>query len=352
MANRYWVGGTGTWDASATHWSTSSGGSAGASVPTSSDSVIFDVNSNTGTGNFTVTLSGTRNCLDFTASGLDGGMTLAGNDSSILNIYGNFSIPATNFTSGTATNSTLSFVATSTGKTITTNGISLTFAITFAGVGGGWSLSGNLTTSRAMTLSNGTFNANNFNISALSFNASGSSTRTLTLGSGTHTFSSTGTAWTTNITTNLTFNKDTANIVLSGAAATFAGGGLTFNKVTIGAGATFTGANTFSELASTGTGNYTITLPNVTTTVGTWSINGSATSTVTLQRTGASGSFTLTKSSSGILKDYDYFSISNGNATPANVWYMGLTSTNGGGNTGFIFTRQPRTGNFFSFIYR
>lgn len=43
MANRYWVGGAGTWDASDTsHWSASSGQSSGASVPTSGDDVIFD----------------------------------------------------------------------------------------------------------------------------------------------------------------------------------------------------------------------------------------------------------------------------------------------------------------------
>lgn len=43
MATRYWVGGSGTWDASSTtHWSATSGGAAGASAPTSSDDVIFN----------------------------------------------------------------------------------------------------------------------------------------------------------------------------------------------------------------------------------------------------------------------------------------------------------------------
>lgn len=45
MANRYWVG-TGTWDGSNTaNWSTTSGGAGGASVPTSSDNVIFNSSS-------------------------------------------------------------------------------------------------------------------------------------------------------------------------------------------------------------------------------------------------------------------------------------------------------------------
>jgi hypothetical protein len=44
MADRYWVGGTGTWNQTS-HWSTASGGASGASAPTASDNAIFDVNS-------------------------------------------------------------------------------------------------------------------------------------------------------------------------------------------------------------------------------------------------------------------------------------------------------------------
>jgi hypothetical protein len=43
MANRYWVGGTADWDATAgTKWATTSGGAGGAAVPTTADAVIFD----------------------------------------------------------------------------------------------------------------------------------------------------------------------------------------------------------------------------------------------------------------------------------------------------------------------
>lgn len=41
MANRYWVGGSGDWSDTA-HWSTTSGGSGGSSVPTSADYVRFN----------------------------------------------------------------------------------------------------------------------------------------------------------------------------------------------------------------------------------------------------------------------------------------------------------------------
>lgn len=65
MANRYWVGGAGTWDATdTTHWSATSGGSGGASVPTSADSVFF--NSASSASSYAVTVSptftGTGSC--------------------------------------------------------------------------------------------------------------------------------------------------------------------------------------------------------------------------------------------------------------------------------------------------
>ncbi len=56
MANRYWVGGSGTWSDTA-RWSTSSGGAGGASVPGNSDYAIID--SNSGTPGFTITVSST-----------------------------------------------------------------------------------------------------------------------------------------------------------------------------------------------------------------------------------------------------------------------------------------------------
>lgn len=55
MATYYWVGGTGTWDTSSTNWATSSGGTGGAGVPTSADTVIFDSGSNS--TDYVVTLS-------------------------------------------------------------------------------------------------------------------------------------------------------------------------------------------------------------------------------------------------------------------------------------------------------
>jgi hypothetical protein len=62
MANRWWVGGTGTWDSTSTaNWSTSSGGANGASAPVAGDTVIFDGSS----GGGTVTPDGTIAGISF-----------------------------------------------------------------------------------------------------------------------------------------------------------------------------------------------------------------------------------------------------------------------------------------------
>ena len=50
--NRYWIDGSGDWTASdTTHWSETSGGSGGASVPVSTNTVRIDSNSGSGTIN-------------------------------------------------------------------------------------------------------------------------------------------------------------------------------------------------------------------------------------------------------------------------------------------------------------
>lgn len=50
MANRFWVGGTGTWDSSTTtHWAATSNGAGGASAPVAGDAITFDGSSGGGT---------------------------------------------------------------------------------------------------------------------------------------------------------------------------------------------------------------------------------------------------------------------------------------------------------------
>jgi hypothetical protein len=73
MANRYWVGGTANWDATAgTKWATTSGGAGGAAVPTAADDVYLDAAS----GAVTVTITGVDAvCRSIDCTGFTGTIT-------------------------------------------------------------------------------------------------------------------------------------------------------------------------------------------------------------------------------------------------------------------------------------
>lgn len=182
MAARFWVGGTGTWDAAdTTHWAASSGGAGGASVPGAGDDATFDANSSGGT--VTVNFGGTISLTNLTFGAFGGTLDFSANNNSIT-------------------------------------------------------LSGNV-------------------------NGSGTGTRTFNMGNGTWTLTANSASWTFTTVTNLTFNANSSTIAFTGSNATgrtFAGGGLTYNIVTVSAIGTgigswsITGANTISTL--------TISAPN------------------------------------------------------------------------------------------
>jgi len=258
MANRYWVGGTGTWDnTSTTNWSASSGGAGGASVPTAADNVYFDANSNVGTDAFTVTMATTpRVCNDFTASGLDGVMTLAGTSIG-LTVSGSLTFQATNFTR--TYDGTTTFNATTTGKTVTTNGVAFGGPVAFDGVGGGWTLGSAFSCgSNTLTLTNGTFDTSssgNYAVTANAFNSNNSNVRTINLNASTLTLSSSSVPWQITDSTNATLNAGTSTINISnGVGPNFSGGGLTYYTVAFTSTSSTSGdkdidgANTFTNL--------------------------------------------------------------------------------------------------------
>ena len=289
MADRYWVGGSGTWNTtSTTNWSTSSGGASGASAPTASDNVFFDSNSNVGTGAFTVTVSAAV-CNDFNAPGastaLDGAMTLA-MGSSTLTVSGSWTNQATNF-AVTNTAGTLTFNATTTGKTITTNGVTIGVTTTLNGVGGAWTLGSALNINLSvLTFTNGTFDtsASNYAVTAGAFTSNNSNTRTINLNGSTLTFSGAPTSWSVATSTNATLNAGTSTISLTASNSGFDGGGLTYYNVSFTSTTAttvtkaITGANTFNNLtfstiASAGLNNVSIGANQ--TINGTLTVNGS-----------------------------------------------------------------------------
>jgi hypothetical protein len=253
VADRYWVGGTGSWSSSnTTNWSDTSGGSGGFSVPTAADNVFFDAGSDSG-GIFTVTMTDSpRVCNDITISGLDFTMTLAGSNIG-LTVSGNLSFPATNFTrsyTGTTT-----FSATTTGKTITTNGVVFGGNVTLNGVGGAWTLGSAFSCGSTLTLTNGTFDTSvsNYAVTAGTFSSANSNIRTINLNASTLALSSTS-AWSMATSGNATLNAGTSTINVSTTGSIFAGGGLTYYNVSFTSVSPtvsvkqITGANTFNNL--------------------------------------------------------------------------------------------------------
>ena len=338
MADRYWVGGTGSWTAtSTTNWSATSGGAGGASAPTYADNVIFDtlssataytvtfsagasgtgsisgttltvtavsgtltvgasinrnqntpsqptdatyiaggtyiVNQLTGTtggvGTYTVSVSQTSSsasfaqmpsCADITVSGpLTGAVTTDGTSSVRPSIYGSMTLAATNVV--WTSPSELIFCANTTGKTVTTNGVSIGVGsnvnnrITFDGDGGGWTLGSSLTTAwgsaETFKVNRGDFNTGGFALTTRSFFSTGTFTRSITLGSSTITLGASIPIGLTD--TGLTLNVGTSTFALSSTNANFAGAGRTFHNLSFTAtnqgSKTLSGNNTFNNLS-------------------------------------------------------------------------------------------------------
>jgi hypothetical protein len=221
MAVYYWVGGTGNWDGtSQTNWSLSSGGSGNQGQPTSTDSVVFDANSNVGTGSFTVTITALTapTVTNFTISGLDGAMTLAGTIG--LTVTGNFTLPSTNLT---ITNTgPLRFNSSST-ATILTNGVSIPMVIAFnGGTTSTYLLGSALTTTKAVTHSIGTLDLAGYTLTALTFTSNTTSTRTITSSTGTGQIVVTGTGTVINCSGTGSTTSGTWGFTISNNSATSA----------------------------------------------------------------------------------------------------------------------------------
>lgn len=220
--------------------------------------------------------------------------------------------------------------------------------------GGTLTLQDTLTVIHALSYSIGTFDLNdqNMNITTNAFYSQCTTTRLLSLGNGTITISGTAAAlikWDVNAT-NLTLNAEGSTIVLTNAgvnAQTFAGAGLTYNNVTIeGAGnysLQINGSNTFNTL----TVDRSIAAKTILFTDGTnqtmadFVCADSGVTVVTLNGTGAGG-WDIAKTGGGWVV-VDYMDITSSNATPLLTWYAHNHSTDGGGNSGWVFATPPPT---------
>jgi hypothetical protein len=240
MADRYWVGGAASWDATALlKWSASSGGLGGEAVPTAADDVYFDAAS----GAVTVTVAAAATCKNLTFTGFTG--TFAG--SSALAISGSLTLVSAMTRTFTGA---VTFDGTS-ANTITSNTKDLNSNVTFNGVGGSWQLADNFVTgtTRTVILTNGTLNINGKTLTGGAFSSSNSNTRTVAFGTGGKFIATRDNTaiWNTSTSTGLTVTGDAL------VEATYAGavGTRSFN------GGATSETNSVSLSVSAGTDSFT-----------------------------------------------------------------------------------------------
>jgi hypothetical protein len=352
----------GNWNTDAT-WSTTSGGGADTVKPTAADDVRLDAAS----GAVSIDAAGacrSLDCLGYTNT---------------LSYAGSFNIAIGDATAGTgnialrlvaamtfapSAAQTLSFISTSTTQQTVTTAGKACGAMTFNGLGGSWILTDNLTLTGAslgtLNVTQGTFDTASKALAIAQLSSSGTSARTLVLGQSAITATATGAnSLSSTNATGLTVAANTAVITLSGAtgsvisagtdwggltvvfatsasARTFAGGGCTNISMTyVVAGSvgsmTVTGANRFNTIRfSDITNARTLALPTANgITVTNFIVNGTSGKLMTV-----TGDVTKIN---GVVS-CDFLSISSSDATGGAKFFAGANSTDGGSNTGWVFT--------------
>jgi len=227
--------------------------------------------------------------------------------------------------------------------TLTTNGKAFV-ALRLYAPGGTLTVQDNSTisnTASSAVVGNGVFNDGGKNITCGIFSCVGTATRSVIKGAGTWTINGTPatTKWNL-VSTGLTWS-DTGTTILTNSgtnAQTFAGGGLTYNNVTVqGAGAyalTITGNNTFNT--------FTVDRSQTAKTI----IATGTTQTVTNMRVPAFGTTVVTiTGGTWKIRGYgnfvaDFLSVSGVIATYGKFYAL-THSTNGGGNTRVVFGVPP-----------
>ena len=231
----------------------------GASVPTASDNVFFGVTSSRIAYSVTIGLTATpATCLNANVSGpAVGNVTiLTTNSTAVINVYGSWLNAATGVTFTSTSGASINFLATSTGKTVNTGGVTFSSnTINFNGIGGYWTLGSNWVGNAvgSPNILAGTFDTGGNLMTVNGFASTLTNTNAKVIKLNASTITCTGNAAVNLTATNLVLDAGTSTIdcsVISGA--TFAGGNNTFYNVIfsgtfIGAH-TITGANTFNNL--------------------------------------------------------------------------------------------------------
>jgi len=329
VADRFWVGGSGNWTDDTNHWATTSGGAPGAgNLPTASDDVHFDANSNATGYTVTVNAGGSKVCrnLLFEAAPSSGTITFAGNS-----LFGGVSgsILALAGMSWTYSGS-MPLNSTSPGNTLTWNGVQPAAVFNFTGVGGVWTLQDNMIQgAKTITLTNGSLNVNGKTLTTTSaINHGAGNTFSLSLSGG---------------TLNCAGFNAADGLTLDGTGAWNFSGTITNagSHATLSFGdTTFTGANasrtiptgcTFKSLTWAPAATATLTLGDDTVVTGALSLTGKSSAAPLTVTTNPAMGFSAGSVS---LTDVAFTNIT---ALGASIPWSGTRLVDNGGNTNILF---------------
>jgi hypothetical protein len=351
MATLYWGGGTGTWDATTTtNWySNFARTTLAGAAPTSADNVIFDSASNATVYTVTVGTNAVAQDISIAGPGTSGNVIITMNATAVINCYGSWLNAATGVAFTTTLNAVINFLATSTGKTISTNSVSLgSMGIVCNSATGGWSLTTGMLNPGSVTVTSTAsagFDTNGQTCSFGSLLSTGSVARTISLGASAITLTGTATVVNFLAATNLTFNRGTSTLTISGNSPSLRASGQTFYNVSFTSAAsgtsTIQGSNTFNNLTQTSrsaTGQRLISVDGDNTITGTLTLQTLGTP-VAVQRTVVQSDVvgtrrTITAAALSGMADVDFRDIA---AAGAASW-TGTRIGNLLNNTGITFT--------------
>lgn len=327
---RYWVGDTGTWSGS--HWSATTGGAPGASVPICHDTVIFDASSFS-TGGQTVTINVPRLGASMTWTGTTHSPTLSSGINAV--VYGNV-VFASGMTISFSGSLSLDLFGRSV-QTFTQAGATFTGNILFSALSGSYTLQDSVSVTGNFIVAAGILDLNNQNVSTILFDL-GSSQADVRMGSSTVTINDGGEF--AYLAGTLTTGTSTVKFPASGI---FLGGGQIYSNLWIIGPVTVNGNNTFNNIRLDPGSNVQFTSGSITT-VSSFTATGTLGNTITIGST-TTATHSLVKVGGGNIF-CDYLVLSYSTTTPSNTWYAGAHSTDNGNNSGWIFNAPPSNSMF------
>lgn len=311
-------------------------------APLPQDTMHFDANSFTGTSTITANMLRYGN-VDWTGSTQTttwSGFVAGGQ------FYGSLDLTDLNtFNSGVGTG--LGFIGARGSHSVDMAGLSFSDTTSFAAFGATYTCTGDFrATGNNFNFTNGTLDANDYNIYFNTFEGSGTAVRAIIMGSGTWYLNNTATwtTWNTATITNLTVTPETSTINFGGTSGTgnqtFSGGGKTFYNFTVPTGSSgyvrIVGSNTFNT--------FTITAPKTvqftagtTQTVNSLVATGTGANHIALLSTVTDTIATISDANGGT-NENDYLDVNDIVATQANTFYYGANGSADAQSTNWLAT--------------